>query len=391
MNRKLSLVVLLLLGVCLAVGLSLRAAETEEQRMARLQAMLPHEKEELARKKVRYDNLTAEEKERLKRLNEEIASDPNAPQLQEVMDRYHEWLKTLSASQLAELRDMPEADRLERIKRIMREQQRRTFLQIAREASPEDLEVVYEWNKEFIEENRERLLRSLPGEFGRRIAENPDKDRQTLILMYIMLTRPPRPDHPRPGKEEVEKLIPRLSPESQRVFNDTPDIFTRIQLLSIWSWGALWGKAFPNVTSQQLAEVFAKIPSWDRDRLEKMTPADRDQELRLKYAQMNFFRPGEGFDRLPWGDGRDPRRGRGEGRGGEPRPGEPGPGGRREGGPGFVREPGDQEGRGEGGPRPGGRRFRGREADSEGDQKSSPTSDQKSEEKPMPERELQPD
>jgi hypothetical protein len=310
MNRNRFLAAVLACAMGFVAILPLRADETEAERLARLKAMSAAEKEVLAQKKARYDSLPPEEKERLKKLCDEINSRPDAPELSSVMARYHQWLKTLSASQLAELRDLPEKERLDRIKKLLHDQQRKSFLQIARQASPEDLETVFEWNKAFVVKNRDRILKTLPGDFGRRIAENPDENRQTLILMYLMLSRRMGSDMPRPGKEEVEELLPKLSPASQKLFNDTPNFFTRVELISIWSWGALWSKAFPNVTSEQLASVFSKLPPTERDRLERLPTKERETELRYTYARMNFFRRSEWGDRSPW-----------EGRGGRDREG----------------------------------------------------------------------
>jgi hypothetical protein len=308
--------------------------DRQAKHLARLEAMSASEKEELARKKSQYDSLPPAEKERLKALCHEIEAHSDAEELATVMNRYHQWLKTLSAAQLAELRDLPEPERLKRIKRLLRDQQRKSFLQIAREASAEDLEVVFEWNQAFVAENHDRILKALPADFGRRIAENPDKNRQTLVLMYLMLSRRTGSEMPRPGKEEVEKLIPRLSAASQKLFNETPDIFSRIEIISSWSWGALWSKAFPNVSGEQLAALFAKLPAVERDRLEKLPPKDREAELKFIYARMNFFRRGEGGGRLPW-DGRDGQ----EHRPGPPRYGPSRDGGRGPRGPRPMEEP----------------------------------------------------
>lgn len=273
----------------LLLPVALRADESPEERAARLERMSPSKKEELARKKARFDKLSPEEQARLKKLCNQIKSRPDADELESVMSRYHEWLKTLSSNELAELRDLPEEERLDYIKRVKKQQQQKEFLQIAREASPEDLETVFEWLKDFVYGRREQLLRSLHGDFGRRVASMDEKDRQTLVLIHIVVNQPPHSPL-RPGKDDVEELIPRLSPPLQRVFNESPDVFTRIQMVSIWSWGALWSKSFPEVTGDKLASYFGKLPARERDRLEKLPAKDRELELKKLYYRDNFFK-----------------------------------------------------------------------------------------------------
>jgi hypothetical protein len=221
------------------------------------------------------------------------------------MKHYHDWLKTLSTNQLADLRGKPEAERVDYIKRIVAEQQQKAWRKLAEQASAEDLETVFDWLKEFVQKHRDQLA---PGDLGRRLAK-VDKDRQALILIHFMQSSR-FPGAVRPGKTEVEALIPRLSPEAQKFFNKTTDLPRRIQLISIWSRAAWWSKAFPNVTSEQLAAFFEKLQAEERDRLEMLPIADRDSELRLLYARANFMRRGELGG--PW----DPRDNRGPWRGG---------------------------------------------------------------------------
>jgi len=111
----------------------------------------------------------------------------------------------------------------------------------------------------------------------------------------------------RPGKSEVEALIPTLSDAAKKFYSETTDLLRKMQLISIWSRAAWWSKAFPNVTSEQLATFYEKLPAEERDRLELLPAAERDSELRMLYARANFLRHGEPGDR--WG-------GHGSGRGG---------------------------------------------------------------------------
>ena len=103
-----------------------------------------------------------------------------------------------------------------------------------------------------------------------------------------------------------------MSTEAKKFFDATTDFPRRIQLISIWSRAAWWSKAFPNVTGEQLANFFDKLPAQERDRLEGMPQVERDSELRWMYARVNFYKRGEFGDRPPWegrGGGGSGRRG----------------------------------------------------------------------------------
>lgn len=296
-----------IIGGLLAIALAatpplLRGEESLQDRIARIEAMSANEKAELAQKKKRFDELPVEEQERIRKLQAEIQERPDKEQLVSVMKNYHEWLKTLSANQRTTLRAKSEEERVDYIERIVADQQKAAWRKLAEQASPEDLETVFAWLTEFVRRHRDQLA---PGEVGQRLAAM-DEERETLILIHLMYASR-FPGAVRPGREDVEKLIPLLSKAAETFYNETEDISRKVQLISIWARAAWWSKAFPNVTSEQLATFFAKLPAEERDRLEMLPPVERDAELRMLYARANFLRRGELGDR-PW-SGRGSRRG----------------------------------------------------------------------------------
>jgi len=297
-----------LLGVALAAAaLPLRAEESREERIARIASLSADEKAELAQKKKRFDELDAQEQQRIRKLRAEIDARADKQQLVSVMKNYHDWLKTLSTNQRTSLRGKSESERVAYIKQILADQQKAAWRKLAEQTSPEDLETIYNWLAEFVKEHRDKLA---SGDLGKRLAAL-DSDRETLILIHLMYASR-FPGALRPGKTEVEALIPTLSDAAQKFYNETDDLPRKVQLISIWARAAWWSKAFPNVTSEQLATFFEKLPAEERDRLERLPAAERDPELRTLYARANFLRRGELGDR-PWP-------GRGSGRGSRRRP-----------------------------------------------------------------------
>lgn len=294
-----------LLAIALAaISLPLRADETHEERIARIAKLSAEEKAELAQKQKRFGELAAEERERIRKLSAEIDARPDKEQLAGVMKNYHDWLKTLSTNQRTLLRSKPESERVVYIKQLVADQQKAAWRKLAEQSSPEDLEIVYNWLAEFVQRHREQLA---PGDLGKRL-EKLDKDRQTLILIHLMFANR-FPGALRPGKSDAEALLGKLSQAAQDFYNKTDDFPRKFQLIGIWSRAAWWSKAFPNVTSEQLATFYEKLPAEERDRMDAMPAVDRDSELRTLYARANFLRRGELGDR-PWGgQGRGQKRG----------------------------------------------------------------------------------
>ena len=71
------------------------------------------ERTALLQKKRRFDDLSAEEQTRLRQIHEECR--PTAPQeLQQVLERYYDWLRTLTPLERAEVLSLPADKRLKR-------------------------------------------------------------------------------------------------------------------------------------------------------------------------------------------------------------------------------------------------------------------------------------
>ena len=89
-----------------------------EVRRQRIESLSPSEKRELIAKKDRFDRLPDAEQERLRQLDEQIRNDPRAAELEQVLERYGQWLATLSSKDRAALQEMAPQDRLVRIQQL---------------------------------------------------------------------------------------------------------------------------------------------------------------------------------------------------------------------------------------------------------------------------------
>src|SRR4051794_39380166 len=142
----------------LAVGLlgmpwfpSAARAQSYSQNEARLKEMTPDQKEDLRRKKNRFDELSIDEQRRLRDLHQSIATDPNASDLMDTVTRYSRWLATLDSTERSTLLDIKEPEkRIERIKELMHKQEERRFLFYAGNLPEKDRTTIYDWLREFV-------------------------------------------------------------------------------------------------------------------------------------------------------------------------------------------------------------------------------------------------
>ncbi|MFW6124761.1 MAG: hypothetical protein ACOC46_01325, partial [Pirellulales bacterium] len=101
-----------------------RTSRAERQR--RVQSMSAAQREQLRRNFERFQELSPAERARLRRLQEKIDADPDREALLELIEVYHEWVRTLSPPQRRELLNTPPEARLEKVKQLVAERRRRS-------------------------------------------------------------------------------------------------------------------------------------------------------------------------------------------------------------------------------------------------------------------------
>src|SRR5262245_24292671 len=125
-TRSSSSALLAFFGLVLATGLSgslpssLFGDDSAAQNAERIKQMSPDQKDDLRRKKLRFDELSPDEKQRLRDLHASINGDPNAVDLSDTVTRYARWLSTLDATDRSTLLDIKDPEqRIARIKELM--------------------------------------------------------------------------------------------------------------------------------------------------------------------------------------------------------------------------------------------------------------------------------
>ena len=113
------------------------------------------EKTALLQKKRRFDELSPAEQTRLRQIHDELAQDPHQAELQRVLERYHDWLRTLTPPERAEVLSLPADKRIEKIQELTRTQEAKRFRRMAGGfmMSPRDLTVIHDWFDKFIDDH----------------------------------------------------------------------------------------------------------------------------------------------------------------------------------------------------------------------------------------------
>src|SRR5262245_36241832 len=329
---------------------SARADDSYAQNAARLEKMNADQKEELRRKKLRFDGLNSDEQQRLRDLHTEITSDANAKELQDTARSFNRWLQTLDSAERSTLMDIKDPqERIARIKELMQQQEERRFRDYAGNLPEEDRNVISKWIGEWVMAHADEIREHLPRDFRQRIEDAPDDDsrRRALITAWQQW----RQRQLSPSTSEHNDLLQRLSSETQKTIEslvatelskepEEQRTRERQQALQQQRVGdivriALWSRTIPLVSQEELLKFYADMKTDDprRKQLEGKEGVELRRELLGMYNKERFggrggtpggpgrggFGP-PGFG-PPWGP--QPGGSRGDGRGGRPE-GKPG-------------------------------------------------------------------
>jgi hypothetical protein len=300
-----------------------------DQRRAAIQDMEAAEQERLRRNFDRFSDLPPAEQERLHRLHEAIERESNADELRAVMDRYFEWLKTLSALERAELKDLPPEARIKRIGEIKQEQARREeernlmgnprgdWLgdamrnQGGRAPSPEDLPGLFRWIEEVAPKYEARFLESIP-EDGRQQARDelkkagsPGREQDVLGQMWLRWQMWHPGELPPVTDEEFKSLRDKLTEETRQWLVEKSDADQR-KVLTGWIRFLVMqkfafrrgGPRFQAASEKELAKFLETISPDERDRLLSLPGEEMRRQLMWAYMRSkmpelpSFYHPG---------------------------------------------------------------------------------------------------
>jgi hypothetical protein len=294
------------------------------QRRERLEKMTAAEKEQLLRQKERFEQLSPEERQQLRDTCQTLAKAPDGRRLFGVLERYCQWLKTLTPVERAEVLALPPEARVAKIRTLMQEQEEQRLRSLAN-LSYQEAKAVREWFGEVVKPHEEKLWSLLQPDAQRDIeskADDPDVRRRMMVWWLF---------HQDQGDtlralipQDVDPLLAHLTEERRQEFNKLRDPAQRRQLLERWLTGAVvfgrgFGRGSFRVSEKDLQEFFVnELSREEQTRLEMMPRDAMQRELRGLYFAHRYGRGREGgpprgpeFPRRKRGDDEDRRENRG--------------------------------------------------------------------------------
>ncbi len=212
------------------------ATEQDKDKVKNISA---EKKDELNRKRKRFENQSPNQKALLREFNREIENHEDSEHLTTVMNNYTEWLRTLPGADRAELLDLPANERIERIKEL-KALPREDYVREAFGGNVqfESIVSIFRWVQKFVDHREAELIGHLSDRQKDLIKQNPDLTRKT-IFEHFQKT------------EDLTDILALVSDEERKSFDA---ILSKEQIKVI---GARWG--FDGTTEDGIS-MFMK---WD--------------------------------------------------------------------------------------------------------------------------------
>lgn len=271
------LALLLLVALAVVAWGRVRSADERDllaERRSQLAGFSPAAKNHLARNFERFERLTPDEQARRIALEAELVADPQQAELRDTMQRYQQWLKTLTSSQRAELRTLPVDKRVARVAQLRQAQE----VELARRQDQRAMAALVE----------SRLLSQVsdPG-LRDKLAGAPEFARRAVLFRQM-------------GPQGMQEMRRDLTPEELAVVEPELSESLRRQLQAA---GA--DEARQRIVSQRLREVRRQLfegdglsllawmgqdpePELDRFFKDDLTDQQRESLLSLPPDQMRY-------------------------------------------------------------------------------------------------------
>ncbi len=217
------------------------------ERRAWINRLTPEKKLLLNREFDRYSALAPEEKQALEQIDQYVQSEPErGEQLIRVMQRYHDWLITLTPTERANLSDAVPDKRLALVRQLKQDQENRLFARLGGPNAPQDLEAVLHWMQDFALAHEVEIMEALPDDKRqelKKLAQRGDDRGGKRLYQRRLAAELWQPNSsvkmPAISDADLQPLLAQLSPDKQQELKSKTDTADRVQILRSWIRSAM--------------------------------------------------------------------------------------------------------------------------------------------------------
>jgi hypothetical protein len=289
-----------------------------EERRAWVEGLNPADKLELRTELEKFSALPIKQQQALRQLDKQLTDSADSAQLHHIMQRYNDWLKTLSAADRANVLDESNAqDQIKLIRQLRQGQMGQAFawlepgLNLMRNR---DNAAILQWMRDFAEKHEAELTEA-SSEQKRPDAQRPEdrrRRRPLAMLAWQEWWSATASGTPPVTPTDIHALHFQLSPEKQKQLDAEATLKDQVSLIRQWiqtasgefremavqgfgRWGGLPNPDRLNRFEQQLSPE-------EKKELEGLSSVDRMRklmELFQKHRMADFQRAGGPGPRQP--------------------------------------------------------------------------------------------
>jgi hypothetical protein len=279
----------------------------------------------------RFVALSIKDQQSLRQFDKQLRADPHAEELSHVMDRYYDWLKTLSPADRAELSE--ETNLQKRVALVKQDQERQVERTMTNRLSgggrqivlkDPDNQAVMRWMAAFAAKYRDKLNPSPTPDGARGDQSKGDgrrPGRPLVFQSYDLWWSPSAPvgSFPPVKSEDLLELRTMLSQEKQAEFDAKPGRTDQVSMVRNWiqtAWQEFRESAAQSARrgggflskADRIKQFEKRLPADQRAQLEKLPENERMTKLEDLYNQRPRGQEGQrpGGQRRPPRDGQPP-------------------------------------------------------------------------------------
>ncbi len=253
------------------------------ERRAWVEALSPVDKIDLRNDFEKFSALPTKQQQALRRFDEQLSADPDSAQLHHILQRYYDWLKTLSSVERANVLDETNpSDQIKLIRQLRQGQMGQAFtwldpgLNMLRDR---DSAAVLQWMHEFADSHEAELTAAFPDQ-NRPDGQKSDERRRRRSLVWLAWQQwwgPSATATPPVTATDIHALHSMLSPEKQQQLESEAGLNEQITLVRHWVQTA--SAEFRELAVQGFGR-WGGLPNLDRlNRFEQQLSPDEKKEL----------------------------------------------------------------------------------------------------------------
>jgi len=282
-----------------------------DERRTWVEALSPSDKLELRNELEKFSALPAKQQQSLREFDEQLNTDADGAQLRQIMQRYYDWLKTLtSADRVNVLDESNPQDQIKLIRQLRQGQLGQAFTWLdpgLNLLKDRDSAAVLQWMRDFAENHEAELMATLPEQKRPDSQKSDDRRRRRplVLLAWQQWWSPTATGTPPVTSTDIHALHALLSSEKQKLL-DAASLQDQVPLVRQWiqaasaefrelaiqgfgRWGGLPNPERLNRFEQQ------QLSSEEKKELDGLSGPDRMRklmELFQKHRAADSQRPG---------------------------------------------------------------------------------------------------